>query len=39
MMIFNKKDMKSFIMSLMISIIATVLLTYGFGKLAMIPLP
>lgn len=39
MMIFNKKNKKAIITSLLISIIATVLLTYGFGKLAMIPLP
>lgn len=39
MFIFNKKDMKSIIKTIIISIIATAMLTYGFGQLAMIPLP
>ncbi|MDH8678080.1 hypothetical protein QE109_07970 [Fusibacter bizertensis] len=39
MIIFNKKDIKSIIKTIVICIIATGMLTYGFGQLAMIPLP
>lgn len=39
MLIFNKKDKKSIVTTIIISVIATVMLTYGFGQLAMIPLP
>jgi uncharacterized membrane protein len=39
MMVFQKKDIKQLAKSIVISVFATVLLTYGFGQLAMIPLP
>ena len=39
MTLFNHKNKKTILKGLLISIIATMLLTYGFGELAMIPLP
>jgi len=39
MMVFQKKDIKQLAKSIVISVFATLLLTYGFGQLAMIPLP
>lgn len=39
MTLFNQKNKKAILKGLIISIIATMLLTYGFGELAMIPLP
>lgn len=37
--IFNEKNRRSLFTSFLVSIITTVVLTYGFGNLAMIPLP
>lgn len=39
MILFNDKTVKKIAISVIISLIATVVITYGFGTLAMIPLP
>ena len=39
MVIFNEKKPKNIIISVVVSLVATFMLYYGFGKIALIPLP
>ncbi len=39
MVLFNDKTVKKIAFSIVMSVIATIVITYGFGTLAMIPLP
>ena len=39
MFTFNEKNLKKTMLTLVISVIAAIAITYGFGNLALIPLP